>query len=403
MASSYTSRLKLERQASGENSGNWGNLVNYVFNRVDCSVKGYQAANIAGNANVTLSSANSTTNTDDSATDDQVHNAILEFTGALTANIHVFTDAVESKYTLFNNTSGSYTVTFANTGHAANGVALKQGAKTLVYSDGSTIADVMGDLGDIVSTSIAPGSVVFADNAGINDAAGNEQVIFSQTASAVNYLDITNADTGNAPSITAGGSDANVSLNLIVKGAGTLQANSAIIKVAGTETIWVPAQAMFGTTTNGADAQAVETTATRPELKVLDFDASTAEYAQFSIAMPKSWDLGTVTYQVFWSPGDTDTGNAIFGLQGLACTEGDTADAVFGTAQEVTDAGIGTVEDVQMTSVSSAMTIAGSPADDDYTFFQLYRDAADGSDTFTGDARVLGIKLFYTTDAANDG
>ena len=403
MASSYTSRLKLERQASGENSGNWGNLVNYVFNRVDCSVKGYQAANIAGNANVTLSSANSTTNTDDSATDDQVHNAILEFTGALTANIHVFTDAVESKYTLFNNTSGSYTVTFANTGHAANGVALKQGAKTLVYSDGSTIADVMGDLGDIVSTSIAPGSVVFADNAGINDAAGNEQVIFSQTASAVNYLDITNADTGNAPSITAGGSDANVSLNLIVKGAGTLQANSAIIKVAGTETIWVPAQAMFGTTTNGADAQAVETTATRPELKVLDFDASTAEYAQFSIAMPKSWNLGTVTYQVFWSPGDTDTGNAIFGLQGLACTEGDTADAVFGTAQEVTDAGIGTVEDVQMTSVSSAMTIAGSPADDDYTFFQLYRDAADGSDTFTGDARVLGIKLFYTTDAANDG
>mgnify|MGYP000589485320 CR=1 FL=1 len=32
MSSSYTSRLKLERQASGENSGNWGNLVNFVFN-----------------------------------------------------------------------------------------------------------------------------------------------------------------------------------------------------------------------------------------------------------------------------------------------------------------------------------------------------------------------------------
>jgi hypothetical protein len=159
---------------------------------------------------------------------------------------------------------------------------------------------------------------------------------------------------------------------------------------------------MFGTTTNGADAQAVETTATRPELKVLDFDASTAEYAQFSIAMPKSWNLGTVTYQVFWSPSNTNTGDCIFGLQGVSCTEGDTADVVFGTAQEVTDAGIGTIEDVQMSSASSAMTIAGSPADDDYTFFQLYRDAADGSDTFTGDARVLGIKLFYTTDAAND-
>ena len=172
--------------------------------------------------------------------------------------------------------------------------------------------------------------------------------------------------------------------------------------IAGVQTIWVPAQAMFGTTTNGADAQAVETTATRPELKVLDFDASTAEYAQFSVAMPKSWNLGTVTYQVFWSPGSTNTGNCIFGLQGLACTEGDTADAVFGTAVEVTDAGIATIEDVQMTAVSGAVTIGGTPADDDITFFQLYRDAADGSDTFTGDARVLGIKLFYTTDALND-
>ena len=55
-----------------------------------------------------------------------------------------------------------------------------------------------------------------------------------------------------------------------------------------------------------------------------------------------------------------------------------------------------------VSAVSGAVTIGGSPADDDYTFFQLYRDAADGSDTFTGDARVLGIKLFYTTDAAND-
>ena len=78
MPSTYTARLKLERQASGENSGNWGNLVNYVMNRVDCSVKGYQAANVAGNANVTLTSANSTTNTNDTPTDVQVHNAILE-------------------------------------------------------------------------------------------------------------------------------------------------------------------------------------------------------------------------------------------------------------------------------------------------------------------------------------
>ena len=396
MASTYTARLKLERQASGENSGNWGNLVNYVMNRVDCSVKGYQAANVAGSANVTLTSANSTTNTNDTSTDDQVHNAILEFTGALTGNIHVFTDAVETKYTVFNNTSGSYTLTFANTGHAANGVTLKQGAKTLIYSTGSAIADVMTNLGDITATSVS-----FADNTGINDAAGNEQVIFSQTATAVNYLDITNADTGNAPSITAGGSDANVSLNLIVQGSGTLQANSSVIKVAGLETIFVPAQAMFGTTTNGADAQSVETTATRPEMKVLDFDASTIEYSQFSIAMPKSWDEGVITLQAFWSPSNTDTGAALIGLQGVSVANDATSDVTFDAAVDVTDNGTGTVEDVLVSPVSANVTVKAAAADT-YTYFQVARNATSGSDSFTGDARLLGIKIFYTTDAAND-
>jgi len=164
MPSSFTSRLKLERQASGENSGTWGNLVNYVLNRVDASVSGYQAVNVAGSANVTLTSNNSTSNTDDSTTDDQVHNATLEFTGALTGDIHVFTDAVEQNYVVFNNTTGSQSLTFSNTGHAANGVVLKQGAKTIVYTDGSTIFDVMADLGDTAMTSVTSSGNVSGTN-----------------------------------------------------------------------------------------------------------------------------------------------------------------------------------------------------------------------------------------------
>ena len=136
--SAYTTRLKLEKQVSGENSGNWGNLVNYVFNRIDSTVRGYVAVSVAGTANVTLVSNTSTTNTSESA-DDQVHNKVIEFTGALGASIHVFTDAVEGEYILFNNTTGSYNLTFANTGHAANGVAITQGSKAIVYTNGSTI------------------------------------------------------------------------------------------------------------------------------------------------------------------------------------------------------------------------------------------------------------------------
>ena len=159
---------------------------------------------------------------------------------------------------------------------------------------------------------------------------------------------------------------------------------------------------MISPTTNGADGEQVETTATRPDMNVYDFDASTQQYTQFTIAMPKSWNEGTLTYQVYWAPSTTNTGNCIFGLQGVACADGDTIDVAYGTAIEVTDAGIGTVEDQQITAESSAMTVARSPAAGEQSYFQLFRKAADGGDTFTGESRVLGVKLFFTTDAAND-
>jgi hypothetical protein len=235
----------------------------------------------------------------------------------------------------------------------------------------------------------------------ILDTSGNELINLTATGSAVNEITLANAASGNAPSITAAG-ETNVSLNLVPKGTGTLQGNGSALKIAGKETIWVPSAAMYGATTNPADAQQVETTATRPDMKVLDFDASTDEFAQFSIAMPKSWNEGTVTYQVYWTPASTNTGDCIFGLQGVACGDSDTIDVAYGTAVNITDAGIGTVEDQQISAESSAMTIAGTPAAGELSYFQLFRDANAGGDTFSADARVLGIKIFYTTDAAND-
>jgi hypothetical protein len=235
----------------------------------------------------------------------------------------------------------------------------------------------------------------------ISDTNGNELLNLTATSSAVNELTLANAATGNGPILSATG-ETNVDINLNPKGTGVLKSATAAVKIAGTETMWVPSSAMYGATTNGADAQQVETTATRPDMKVLDFDASTDEFAQFSVAFPKSWNEGTVTYQVYWTPASTNTGNCIFGLQGVSCGDSDTIDVAYGTAVTVTDAGIGTVEDQQVSAASSAVTIAGSPAVDQQTYFQLFRDANAGGDTFSADARVLGVKLFYTTDAAND-
>ena len=263
------------------------------------------------------------------------------------------------------------------------------------------------------------------DGGFIADANGNEALVFQTTGSAINELEITNNAAGNNPILAATGGDTNIGINLTPKGTGEIVigsgnlnyagtavtatgaelnklASAGTLKQAGKETMWVPAAAMYGATTNPADAQQVETTAVRPDMKVLDFDASTDEFAQFSVAFPKSWNEGTVTYQVYWTPASTNTGDCIFGLQGVSCGDNDTIDVAYGTAINVTDAGIGTVEDQQVSAESSAVTIAGSPAVDQLTYFQLFRDANAGGDTFSADARVLGIKIFFTTDAAND-
>jgi len=183
---------------------------------------------------------------------------------------------------------------------------------------------------------------------------------------------------------------------------GTLTNGSTAVNIAGKQTIWVPSNAMNPTESNPcADITSVETTSGRPDMRVLDFDKDSDEHAQFSVAFPKSWNLGTVTFQVFWS-GLAATGGVSWGLQGVACGDNDTIDTAYGTAIVVDDTEQGAVEEVNVSAESGAVTIAGSPADDQLCFFRIFRDVSDSNDDSGGDARLHGVKLFYTTDAAND-
>ncbi len=183
---------------------------------------------------------------------------------------------------------------------------------------------------------------------------------------------------------------------------GDLTVSSAAVKVAGKETIWIPAAAMYPSTTNGCSALTqVETTAGRPDLKCLDFATGADDFAQFSIAFPKSWNEGTITFQPFWTVTGTNTGTVAWGLAGVASSNDDTINIAFGTVVVTTaKAHSGTSNDLMVSNASGAVTIAGSPAADDLCFFQVSRDVS--ADDQSGDARLLGIKLFFTTNAAND-
>ena len=181
------------------------------------------------------------------------------------------------------------------------------------------------------------------------------------------------------------------------------QETSPTARTPGKDTIWVPAGAMRPTVSNGcATITDVQTTAGRPDMQVLDFDASADEHAQFQIAFPKSWNEGTITFQVYWTTTATDTDGVAWGLQGVAVSDNDTIDVAYGTAVVVTDDALSAAEDQCVTSESGAVTIAGSPAVDDIVYFRIFRDVSDSNDDMTEDARLIGVKIFFTTDAAND-
>jgi hypothetical protein len=172
--------------------------------------------------------------------------------------------------------------------------------------------------------------------------------------------------------------------------------------IVGQQTIWVPAGAMTARTTNGAASGSVETSTNKVMLKTLDFDTTTQEFAQFAIQMPKGWDEGTLVCQFVWShPSTTTNFGVVWAIAAVAFADDDAADAAFGTEQTATDTG-GTTNDVYISPETSAMTVAGSPGAEEWVVFQVKRNVSDGSDNMAVDARLHGVKIHYTTDAAKD-
>jgi hypothetical protein len=213
----------------------------------------------------------------------------------------------------------------------------------------------------------------------------------ASTGAELNILDGVTA-TATELNLIDGVTSTTAELNLL-DGAGTL-------KEVGKESIWVPASAMSPTTSNPcSDLTIVETTSGRPDMIVLDFDKDSDEFAQFSLAFPKQWNLGTVTFQVFWS-GIAATTDCDWSVDAVAMNDNQTIDVAYGTAVVVTDNAQGAVEELLVSAESAALTIAGTAADNDLCFFRIGRDVS--GDAMAGDARLHGIKIFFTTDAAND-
>jgi len=408
MASTFTP-LGIELQATGENAGTWGTKTNTNLQIFEQIVGGFTQQSIAGGAQTTALSVS------DGSTGATLSHRMIEFTGTISGNqIVTIPNDVQTFYYLRNSTSGSHTVQFkyaTGSGDSFTFATTDKGDAVVfaTANDGSNpdILTLPAGTVTLAGTQTLTNKTLTSPKIGTSvlDTNGNELALLTATSSAVNEVTFANAATGNNPSFAATGDDSNIGIDLKTKGTGVIKAedsggNVSAVRIAGKETIWVPAVAMYPNTTNGAEAAQVEL-GNGPELKVLDFDKSSDESAQFAVAFPKSWNAGTVTFQAFFTATSTDTGTVSWDLAAVALADNGDLNTAFGTAVAPTaKAHSGTSNDLDVTAESGAVTIAGSPGDDEYVFFQITRDVSD--DDLDADARLLGIKLFFTTDSAND-
>jgi len=183
--------------------------------------------------------------------------------------------------------------------------------------------------------------------------------------------------------------------------AGEVTIEGDAIKKVGLENMWIPATAMTPSESNGcASITSVETSSGRPDLIVLDFDKDSDEFAHFSVAMPKSWNEGTITFQAYWTSASTNTGTVAWAMSGVSFGDNDLIDQDYGTTVVATaKAHSGTAEDLNISAVSGNLTVANAAADE-LAFFEIFRDVS--ADSHTADARLLGVKIFYTTDTSTD-
>ena len=111
------------------------------------------------------------------------------------------------------------------------GIDTSGSGNTLTVAIDSTVATLTGSqtLTNKTLTSPTLTTPKIADDGAITDAAGNEQIIFQQTANAVNAIEVTNSATGNGVKIGSAGDDTNIDLILDPKGSGTVDVNSSRI------------------------------------------------------------------------------------------------------------------------------------------------------------------------------
>jgi trimeric autotransporter adhesin len=132
--------LKLTVQATGENSGTWGQITNTNLLILEQAIGGYDAVGVTSGA--TLAFTNGALSNG--------KNQVLKLTGTIAGNVDVIVpDSVEKTYVVENATSGAFTVTVKTTSGSGVTWGTTDKGKKLIYSDGTNILEGISSTGNL--------------------------------------------------------------------------------------------------------------------------------------------------------------------------------------------------------------------------------------------------------------
>jgi hypothetical protein len=145
MASTF-SNLGLNLQATGENSGTWGELTNVNLQEIDNAISGVVTITLTGNTTLAFTSnATSTTFTDEAG-----RNKTIILSGSLSATtVTVTVPNIEKDYVIINNSGGTATISSGG----STTVSILTGSKNYVIVDPATTSVISA----IPSVSANPG------------------------------------------------------------------------------------------------------------------------------------------------------------------------------------------------------------------------------------------------------
>jgi hypothetical protein len=142
MPNTTSASLKLTVQATGENSGTWGQITNTNLLILEQAIGGYAGVALNATTGATLTFSNGALS--------DGKNQVLKLTGTITTNVDVIVpDSVEKTYVVENATSGAFTVTVKTTSGSGVTWAATDKGKKLIYSDGTNILEGISSTGNL--------------------------------------------------------------------------------------------------------------------------------------------------------------------------------------------------------------------------------------------------------------